>query len=938
MDTISIASFNCRNIKSSVSEIQDLCNKYDVILLQETWLLDFELPFLSTIHTNFYGKGIATVKTNDAVITGRPHGGLGILWKKKFGNICKVIDISDDRIMGIELSNNGNKVVIFNVYLPYCCESNMDSFTCYLSKLDVFMKDVDTLYSYVIGDFNAHVSEDRSHLFGNELHNFCANENYILSDIKFCDSGSYTYYSEAHHTTSWLDHVMCSQTAHTLIKDITVEYGAISSDHHPIICTLEFNLDKINNCSEEMGNARTKSIKWDSLSVEQIASYKSLTELHLGEIKIDHSLILCDDPGCKDPAHVSAIEQFYGNIVNALKDASKDLYICNKNSFKQIPGWNDYCKSAHSQAREAYCIWRSSGKPKYGPTFIEMNRTRLYFKFVLRKCRKDNCKASADSLAKKLLDKNDKSFWSEIKKLSSSNTPIVSTVDGITGSSNICNMWQEHFKALLNSSEDTVHKDFVLSSISNISSKSTYFERFTVDDVKDAFKSIKCGKTCGLDGIYGEHLKHAHDILHVMLSLLFNVIIIHGYIPVSLMDTLLIPLVKDKNGVLSDKDNYRPLAVTCIISKVLEILILNRYKDHFNTTDNQFGFKPSLSTDMCIYSLKQITEYYVTHGSPVYICFLDASKAFDKINHWSLFKKLLHRNIPTIIVRLLYVWYAIQHFFVRWNGYLSSGFQVINGVRQGSILSPYFFNVYIDELSVRLSQTSTGCILNNVRVNHLFYADDSVLLSPSPQSMQVLLKVCDKFAKDHELQFNIKKSCVQCIRPKWLKDLRIPTLYLNNLPLSIISEHKYLGMKVCDDMKDDVDMHRQMRCIYSRGNVLVKRFYNCSDNVKITLFKAYCSSFYGLNLWCAFSKKSYKKVKSSYNKMFRKFLGVKREDMLLHMLQNNVKTFGEIERNLIFSFKKRILNCDNLIVSTICDSTFYLNCDLTKHWNRTLYT
>ena len=97
-------------------------------------------------------------------------------------------------------------------------------------------------------------------------------------------------------------------------------------------------------------------------------------------------------------------------------------------------------------------------------------------------------------------------------------------------------------------------------------------------------------KTCGFDIIYGEHLKYAHCKIYVLLSLLFNSIIIHGHIPVELMDTILVPLVKDKNGNLNDKDNYRPLAITCIISKIFEVLILNRHCDKFKTSDNQFGF------------------------------------------------------------------------------------------------------------------------------------------------------------------------------------------------------------------------------------------------------------------------------------------------------------------------------------------------------------
>ena len=101
--------------------------------------------------------------------------------------------------------------------------------------------------------------------------------------------------------------------------------------------------------------------------------------------------------------------------------------------------------------------------------------------------------------------------------------------------------------------------------------------------------------------------------------------------------------------------------------------------------------------------------------------FFYTSKAFDKTNHLELFTKLLDRKIPTIIVRILLVWYKKQQFYVRWNGNLSDGFKVNNGVRHGGILSPYLINVYLDDLSSILNNVCTGCLLNGVRINHLFY-------------------------------------------------------------------------------------------------------------------------------------------------------------------------------------------------------------------------
>ena len=190
-----------------------------------------------------------------------------------------------------------------------------------------------------------------------------------------------------------------------------------------------------------------------------------------------------------------------------------------------------------------------------------------------------------------------------------------------------------------------------------------------------------------------------------------------------------------------------------------------------------------------------------------------------------LFTKLLRRGASGYIVRLLMFWYAHQTMCVRWGGSVSSKFAVSNGVRQGGILSPFLFNVYMDDLSVNLKKCPTWSIAGGTVVNHLMYADDIVLLSPSATGLCLLLHVCGKYGLDHDIRFNSKKSAVIIFRNSSVKDYSFPSFEMNGESIKEVPFVKYLGHVISADMKDDLDIMRQCRQLYAQGNALARRFH-----------------------------------------------------------------------------------------------------------------
>lgn len=114
-------------------------------------------------------------------------------------------------------------------------------------------------------------------------------------------------------------------------------------------------------------------------------------------------------------------------------------------------------------------------------------------------------------------------------------------------------------------------------------------------------------------------------------------------LPDSMISVLLIPVLKDKAGKIVSLDNYRPIALARVVSKIVELVLLDKISKFVTSSDCQFGFKAKLGTDMCIYSLKEFIAKYNNQNSSVFMCFLDASKAFDRVNHKKLFMKLIQR-------------------------------------------------------------------------------------------------------------------------------------------------------------------------------------------------------------------------------------------------------------------------------------------------------
>lgn len=402
-------------------------------------------------------------------------------------------------------------------------------------------------------------------------------------------------------------------------------------------------------------------------------------------------------------------------------------------------------------------------------------------------------------------------------------------------------------------------------------------------------------------------------------------------------DVKITPVLKGNTLNPSVSANYRPIAISNSASKLMEKIIFSRLANFLATSGRQFGFKKNHSTDMCILALKETIDYYRSLNTPVFACFMDIKSAFDRVSRGKLFQKLISRGAPYYIVAILKTWYDLQRLFVVWGHYVSSSFGMSNGIRQGSLISPHLFNVYIDDLNHIISNSKLGCHIGTSSCNSFAYADDLVILAPSATGLNELLNICNKFAVDNLIEFSTRKTVVLLIQPQKHQMLK-PNIYLGSTVLSYVTEFKYLGHMVTVDFMDDSDIERELRSMSVRGNVMLRKFQYCDDETKCYLFRTFFYQMYTCPLWSRYRKSTLNKLRVCYNTVMRRLLGLPPWASASQMFATLcVRSFQETHRVLTYSLMKRVDVSLNSVMSVLRSSDASLVSTIRKNWRKILY-
>ena len=530
------------------------------------------------------------------------------------------------------------------------------------------------------------------------------------------------------------------------------------------------------------------------------------------------------------------VESSYKEIVSVLNTGA-ELYVpvCRKNFYKFW--WDEDLSSLKQASVESNRLWKAAGKPRHGSIFDKRQRCRAQYRKRIREGQQLSTSVYTNELHEALLAKDGPNFWKCWRsKFQGPNR--CHEIDGCVDHNIIVNNFAQYFSKIYTANNSQraslLHEEY-------LRMRENYFGfplpsdwEFETELVSKIIADLKCGRAAGIDGLTAEHLVRAHPVLPVVLSKLFRLILLCRQIPVGFGYSYIVPIPKtiDCRTKSMTCEDFRGIAISPILSKVFEYCFIHKFGEFLSTDCNQFGFKKGVGCASAIYTARNVIERFVKGGCTVNICAIDLSKAFDKVNHHALFIKLMKRNIPVALLELLECWLSCCISTVKWNGLFSRLFAVEFGVRQGSVLSPLLFAVYLSDISVK-RQIIPCCFV-------LLYADDILLIAPSVSELQQLFSNCERELIYLDMKINVKKSSCMRIGPRC--DVRAVSISTNDgYSLPWVNEIRYLGIFIIQSCQFRCTFACAKQSFYRALNAILGKVGRLADEIVVLeLVKSKC--------------------------------------------------------------------------------------------------
>ena len=605
------------------------------------------------------------------------------------------------------------------------------------------------------------------------------------------------------------------------------------------------------------------------------------------------------------------IESFWRDFTETIREAAKETIGLKKRKHRDWFDENDTeIRTLLSEKNPAHNA--SLRNPSSVPLRNRFKELRAHVQRELRRI-EDGWWVQLAEEIQSHADTNDMhNFYSSLKRAygptSRCMTPVRSA-DGvllIKDAEGISKRWAQHYASLLNGSSTADIS--VLDEISQSPIAYTMDDKPTLEEVRKYVQTLKNNKSPGIDGVPAEIFKYGGDGVVVELHRLIEGIWDYELVPSDWRESLIISIYKNK-GDKSVCGNSRGISLLVVAGKILAKILLARLIQHISESimpETQCGFRQGRSTADMIFVSRQVLEKCREQHVDLHLGFVDLAKAFDTVDRDLLWAMLAKAGCPDKYIRVIKLLHDGMSARVRIDNLESDPFPVNRGVKQGCVLAPVLFNIYVQYvtrlLHLRLGDTGGAHVsyrmdrslfdlkklkartkTHTIKLYEMQYADDCALLAHTPDELQEMITVAAQIYQRFGLKINAGKTEVLV----WSS--RIPssfTFSIEEQPLSVVPSFKYLGSYLSNDCKLDVEVENrvsQASRAFGRLRERVFQNHNLSLPTKVKVYEAICLSvlLYGSEAWTLYAR-HVRTLEMWHMRCLRSILGITWRDKITH--------------------------------------------------------
>ena len=551
--------------------------------------------------------------------------------------------------------------------------------------------------------------------------------------------------------------------------------------------------------------------------------------------------------------------------------------------------------------------------------------------YAVRRVRRQEKEIRKSKFLSACLDGKVSDILQDIKASRKQSSKSVGVIDGITNKSDISDHFREMYSEIYNSHNDQNElNNFIGENSAKISDADlAIVDSINPSMVKNIIRKFSNNKNDSFCNWKSDALKHGADSLSLPLCDLLKALITHGHIPKVFLVCSLVPIVKNNMASKMSSSNYRLIAITSLLLKLFDHILLEVSYPHLKPSNLQFGFQKGISTAMCTWQLTETINYFRNRGSPIFLCLMDLTKAFDKVKLSILFSKLSGK-VPPILIRFLIFSYVNQDCLVNWDGVKSDYFKVSNGVRQGAVASPVLFNWYINDLFEELSESGYGCWIGKLYFGAVGYADDLGLIAPCREALQKMVNLSKDFFDRHGIEVSTHPD-VSKTKTKILAfglQTQPTAIMLGEKTLPYVMEWPHLGHLLCSDENPIHDLEEKKRALIGKIHSLRQELSDQDPEVYIKLIRIYLLHLYGGTLWDIFSDGAIQ-LWTTWHTTVKSLFNLPRATH--RYLLNHLVTCDHIKKTLM----KRFIKFSGLITASSSPQVSLLHKLQSKDWRST---